>query len=110
ATFQSIISSLAQGDTKFLESFTPERREKEEKDRAGKSEAELAKVSAQFNVANVQILDSRLSSEDEAELVIYLAAEIGDAEKRQKESEMVTLRMKRIAGEWKIYSEHSAHN
>jgi hypothetical protein len=58
----------------------------------------------------VQILDSRRSSEDEAELVVYLAAEIGDAEKPQKESEMVTLRMKRIAGEWKIYSEHSAHN
>jgi hypothetical protein len=110
ATFQSTISSFARGDTKFLESFTPERREKEEKDRAGKSEAELAKVSAHFNGANVQVLNSRLSSEDEAELVVYLAAEIGDAEKRQKESEMVTLRMKRIAGEWKIYSDHSAHN
>jgi hypothetical protein len=111
ATFQSAISSLAQGDTKFLESFMPERREKEEQDRAGKSEAELAKVTAHFAASNVQILDSRVSPDgDEAELVVYLATEFGDAEKRQKENEMVAFRMKRIAGEWKIYSEHSDHN
>ena len=110
ATFQSFISSLAQGDTKFLEGFTPERREKEEKERAEKSEAELAKVTAHFAASNAQILDSRVSPDgDEAELVVYLATEIGDAEKRQKENEMAILDMKRIAGEWKIGREHSLH-
>jgi hypothetical protein len=108
ATFQSIISSLAQGDTKFVESFTPERREKEEKDRAGKSEAELAKVSAHFAASNVRILDSELFG-DEAELLVYVSAEVGDDEKPQKDTEMVALSMKRIAGEWKIGSEHSWH-
>jgi|SRR5215831_8176792 len=98
ATFQSTISSFARGDTKFLEGFTPERRQQEEKDRTGKSEADLAKGSAYFAGANVRILDSKLPSEDEAELVVYLATE--------KKNELTTISMKRIAGEWKISSEH----
>jgi hypothetical protein len=108
ATFQSTISSFARGDMRFLEGFTLERREQEEKDRTGKSEAELAKRSAHFAAANVRILDSTLSSDDEAQLVVYLATETKseDPLKVIAEHELTTISMKRIAGEWKISSEH----
>ena len=99
ATFQSTLSADAKGDLKTLfEGFTPERRQEEEKGIAGKSESELAEMRAQraahFNAANVRIVNSRHLSDDDAELVIYLAMEKGN--------ELATMTMKRIAGEWKI--------
>ena len=101
ATFQSTLSADAKGDLKTLfEGLTPERRDMEEKGIAGKSESELAQGKAErvahFAAANVRIVNSRLLSEDEAELVVYLAAE--------KDRELTTMTMKRIGGEWKISS------
>ena len=101
AAFQSTLSADAKGDLKTLfEGFTPERRDMEEKGITGKSESELAEGKAErvahFAAANVRIVNSRLLSDDEAELVIYLAAE--------KDRELTTMTMRRIAGEWKISS------
>jgi hypothetical protein len=102
AAFQSTLSADAKSDFKtFFEGFTPERRLEEEKGITGKSESELAARAAEraahFATANVRILNSRPLSEDEAELLILLATE--------KQNELVTMSMRRIAGEWKISSE-----
>ena len=98
AAFQSTLSADAKGDFKtFLEGFTPERRLDEEKDIRGKSESELAARAAEqathFATAKVQILASKLVSDDEAKLVVFLPEE---------KNELSTFTMKRIAGEWKI--------
>ncbi len=99
AAFQSTLSADSQGDLKtFFEGFTPERREEEQKGVAGKSDEELAaraaERAAKFAAASVRILNSKLLSQDEAELVVFIGAE--------KENDLVTFSMKRIAGEWKI--------
>ncbi len=101
AAFESTLSAHVKNDLKtFFEGFTPERRQEEEKSVAGKSEDELAaqaaKHAAHFAGADARILKSRLPSEDEAELVVFLGA---------KENELVTFTMKRIGGEWKISRE-----
>jgi hypothetical protein len=99
AAFESTLSADVKGDLKtFFEGFTPERRQEEQKGIAGKSEDELAaravERAAHFAGADARILNSRLLSEDEAELVVFLA--------REKENELITFTMKRIGGEWKI--------
>ncbi len=101
AAFESTLSAHVKNDLKtFFEGFTPERRQEEEKGVAGKSEDELAaqaaKHAAHFAGADARILKSRLLSEDEAELVVFLGA---------KENELVNFTMKRIGGEWKISRE-----
>src|ERR1051326_9414196 len=101
ATFESTLSAHVKNDLKtFFEGFTPERRQEEEKGVAGKSEDELAAQAAghaaHFAGADARILKSRLLSEDEAELVVFLGT---------KENELVTITTKRIAGEWKISRE-----
>jgi len=101
AAFESTLSAHVKNDLKtFFEGFTPERRQEEEKGVAGKSEDELAAQAtgqaAHFAGADARILKSRLLPEDEAELVVFLGA---------KENELVTVTMKRIAGEWKISRE-----
>jgi hypothetical protein len=96
AAFQSSLSAVAKGDLKtFLEGFTLDRRQQEEKDAAGKSEAELAERAAHFATSTIRILDSRQVSDDEAKLIVFLTAD----------ERSVTLTMKRIAGEWKISAE-----
>jgi hypothetical protein len=99
AAFQSTLSADAKGNWKtFFEGFTPERRQEEEKGLAGKSESELAARAAEraahFAAANVQVLSSKLVSDDEAQLIVFLSVENSSA----------SLIMKRIAGEWKISS------
>ncbi len=101
AAIQSTLSADANGDLKTVfQGFTPERRQMEEKGITEKSESELAAMAAErrthFVGANVRILNSTLLSDDEAELIIYIAA--------GKENEFATMSMKRIAGEWKISS------
>jgi len=101
AAFESTLSAHVKNDLKtFFESFTPERRQEEEKGVAGKSEDELAALAsdhtAHFAGADARILKSRPLSEDEAELVVFLGT---------KENELVTITTKRIAGEWKISRE-----
>jgi hypothetical protein len=101
ATFESTLSAHVKNDMKTLfEGFTPERRQEEEQKFAGKSEVELAAQAAEhaahFAGADARILKSRLVSQDEAELVVFLGA---------KENEVVTITTKRIAGEWKISRE-----
>src|ERR1041385_2029762 len=101
AAFQSTLSADAKGDFKtFLEGFTPERRQDEEKGITGKSESELATKAAEaathFATAKVQILASKLVADDEAKLVVFLPEE---------KNELSTFTMKRIAGEWKIASD-----
>jgi hypothetical protein len=100
ATFQSTLSAYTKGNVKtFLDGFTPERRQEEEKEFAGKSESEIAAMvaerAAQFASASARILNSRLVSDDEAELIVFITAEKNSG----------TLTMKKIAGEWKIYAE-----
>jgi outer membrane murein-binding lipoprotein Lpp len=99
ATFQSTLSADLKGDSKaFLQGFTPERKQEEEKGLTGKSETDLAARTAEraahFDGASVRILNSKLLSDDEAELTIFTTAE--------KEKNLVTLTMKKIDGEWKI--------
>jgi hypothetical protein len=99
ATFQSTLSADLKGDSKtFLQGFTPEKKQEEEKGLTGKSESELAARAAEraahFDGASVRILNSRLLSDDEAELTVFTTAD--------KENNLVTLTMKRIEGEWKI--------
>jgi hypothetical protein len=101
AALESTLSAHVKNDLKtFFEGFTPERRQEEEKGVAGKSEDQLAAQAAEhaahFAGADARILKSRLLSEDEAELVVFLGA---------KENELVTITTKRIAGEWKISRE-----
>jgi hypothetical protein len=101
AAFQSTLSADAKGDLKtFFEGFTPERRQEEEKGFTGKSESELAARAAEraahFAAANIRILNSRLVSDDEAELIVFVTAE----------DRSTALTMKRISGEWKISAEH----
>jgi len=105
ATFQSTLSADLKGDSKtFLQGFTPERRQEEEKGLTGKSESELAARTAEraahIDGASVRVLNTKLLTDDEAELTIYATAE--------KENHLVTLTMKRIEGEWKI-SADSGH-
>ena len=99
ATFQSTFSSMYKGDFKTaLNGLTGEFREHEEKEFAGKSEAELAAMAAEqgkrFDKSTVKIVASGLESDDQALLVAFLSAE--------NNSHFV--RMKRIDGEWKITS------
>lgn len=99
ATFQSTLSADLKGDSKtFLQGFTPERRQEEEKGLTGKSESELAARTAEraadFDGTSVRILNSQLLSDDEAELTVFI--------NEKKENKLVTLTMKRIEGEWKI--------
>jgi len=100
ATFQSTLSAYTKGNVKtFLDGFTPERRQEEEKEFAGKSESEIAAMvadrAAQFATASARILNSRLVSDDEAELTVFITAE----------KNLGTLTMKKIVGEWKISAE-----
>lgn len=102
ATFQSTLSADLKGDSKtFLQGFTPERKQQEENGLAEKSESELAARTAEraahFDGASVRILNSRLPSDNEAEVTVFITAE--------KENKLVTLTMKRIQGEWKISGE-----
>ena len=99
ATFQSTFSSMYKGDFKTaLNGLTGEFREHEEKEFAGKSEAELAAMAAEqgkrFDKSTVKIVASGLESDDQAMLVAFLSAE--------NNSHFV--RMKKIDGEWKIIS------
>ena len=95
AAFQSTLSAVAKGETKtFLEGFTPEGRQEEEKGITGKSESELAERAAHFATANIRILASRLVSDDEAQLIIFLSAD----------DHSTSIIMKKIGGEWKISS------
>src|SRR6185369_5680904 len=76
AAFQSSLSAVAKGDMKtFLEGFTLERRQQEEKDVAGKSEADLAERAAHFATSTVRLLDTRKISDDEARLIVFLTAD-----------------------------------
>jgi outer membrane murein-binding lipoprotein Lpp len=97
ATLQSTLSADFKGNLKtFLDGFTPERRPQEERGFTEKSESELAALAAEraayFAASSVRILDSRLVSDDEAELIVFVTAE----------DRSTALTMKRIAGEWKI--------
>jgi hypothetical protein len=95
AAFESTLSAHIKGDPKtFLEGFAPELREEKEKEVAGASQDELVARTAHFAGADARVLKSGLLSEDEAELVVFLA--------EQKKNQLVNFRMKRIAGEWKI--------
>ena len=97
ATLQSTLSALMKGDVKtILDGFTPEQRQTKEAGDAGKSESEIAdrvaKTSANFDGASVQILNAQLVSDDEAELTILTTTQ----------NKLATITMKKIAGEWKI--------
>ena len=95
AAFESTLSAHIKGDPKtFLEGFAPQLREEKENEVAGASQDELVARAAHFTGAEARVLQSRLLSEDEAELVVFLA--------EQKKNQLVNFRMKRIAGEWKI--------
>jgi hypothetical protein len=100
ATLQSTLSAFAKGDLKtFLDGFTPERRQQEEKDFAGKSESEVAatvaKTSADFAASSARILNSKLVADDEAELTVF----------KTGENQLTTITLHRIAGEWRISKE-----
>lgn len=97
ATLQSTLSALMKGDVKtMLGGFTPEQRQAKEAEDAGKSASEIAAKVAQsmtnFDGASVQILNSRLVSDDETELTILTTTQ----------NKLATITMKKIAGEWKI--------
>ena len=97
AAFESTFSADIKGDLKtFMNGFTPELRQEEEKGLLGKSESELAaratERAAHFAASSALILSSSLLSDDEAELVVFISAE----------KIATTLTMKKIAGEWKI--------
>ena len=55
----------------------------------------VAERAAQFATASARILNSRLVSDDEAELTVFITAE----------KNLGTLTMKKIVGEWKISAE-----
>jgi len=96
ATLQSTLSAFSKGDVKFLDGFTPERRQKEQEDFNGKSESEIAAIiakhSAKFAGASCEILNSRLVSDDETELTIL----------NTTDERLVTMTLKKMGGEWKI--------
>jgi hypothetical protein len=95
AAFESTLSAHVKGDQKtFLEGFAPDLREEKQNAAAGASQDEVAARAARFAGADARVLKSTLLSEDEAELIVFLA--------EQKKSQLVTFRMKRIAGEWRI--------
>jgi hypothetical protein len=95
AAFESTLSAHLKGDQKtFLEGFASDLREEKENAAAGASQDELAARAAHLAGADARVLKSRVLSEDEAELIVFLS--------EQKKDQLVTFRMKRIAGEWKI--------
>ncbi len=96
ATLQSTLAAFSKGDVKYLDGFTPERRQKEQEDFTGKSESEIAAIvanqSAKLAETSLQILNSQLVSDDETELTLLSTAD----------ERLRTVTMKKIGGEWKI--------